>query len=219
MATKKKSTPVKATDPGALNTLHVRQVDGKSDALVLAEAALCGITWNALTARIYTRGVFDDGAGIGIDQSVHVVRGKAARVHAGDLSELEALLTAQTTTLNAIFNEMARRAALNMGEHMPAMETYMRLALKAQSQCRTTVEALAEIKNPRAVAFVKQANIAHGHQQVNNGVPPAHGNNSIQSNELLEAQHGDYLDTGAAGATIPADSELATVGEINRAAN
>jgi len=30
----------------------------------------------------------------------------------------------------------------------------------AQSQCRTTLEALAEIKNPRAVAFLKQANIA-----------------------------------------------------------
>ena len=46
--------------------------------------------------------------------------------------------------------------------HLQAAETYMRLALKSQSQCRTTVETLAEIKNPRQVAFVKQANIAGG---------------------------------------------------------
>lgn len=32
---------------------------------------------------------------------------------------------------------------------MEACETYLRLALKAQSQCRTTIEALAFIKNPR----------------------------------------------------------------------
>jgi hypothetical protein len=114
---------------------------------------------------------------------------------------------------------MARRSALNMGEYLNSADTYMRLALRAQSQCRTTLEALAEIKNPRAVAFVKQANIAHGHQQVNNvgGESPAHGNHSSQSNELLEAQHGNYLDSCTAGAAIGANSELATVGRINRA--
>jgi hypothetical protein len=36
------------------------------------------------------------------------------------------------------------------------------LALKAQSQCRATLETLAAIKNPQPVAFVRQANIAHG---------------------------------------------------------
>jgi hypothetical protein len=41
---------------------------------------------------------------------------------------------------------------------------------KPQAQCRATIEALAEIKNPRPVAFVKQANIAQGPQQVNNRI-------------------------------------------------
>ena len=45
-----------------------------------------------------------------------------------------------------------------------------KLALKAQSQCRATLETLAAIKNP-PVIFVKQAN---GHQQVNNGVAASH---------------------------------------------
>jgi hypothetical protein len=55
-----------------------------------------------------------------------------------------------------------------MGEYVNAAETYMRLALKAQSQCRTTLETLAGIKNPASVTFVRQANVAHGPQQVNN---------------------------------------------------
>ena len=57
---------------------------------------------------------------------------------------------------------------------------YKRQALKAQAQCRATLEALAEIKNPRPVAFVKQANISGGHQQVNNGMQPAQQAGSAQ---------------------------------------
>lgn len=67
-----------------------------------------------------------------------------------------------------IFNEIARRAALNMGEHLQATDKYMRLAMKAQGQCRATLQTLGELKNPRQMAFVKQANIANGYQQVNN---------------------------------------------------
>jgi hypothetical protein len=44
----------------------------------------------------------------------------------------------------------------------------MRLALKAQSQCRATLETAAAMKNSQPVAFVRQANVAHGPQQVNN---------------------------------------------------
>jgi len=36
---------------------------------------------------------------------------------------------------------------------------HMRLAFKAQSQARATIETSAEIKNPHQFAFVKQANI------------------------------------------------------------
>lgn len=81
----------------------------------------------------------------------------------------KATLTAQAAAFDAIFTELARRGALNLGEYLSASETYLRLALKAQSQCRATLETLAEIKNPHPVAFVQQANIAHGPQQVNNG--------------------------------------------------
>lgn len=139
------------------------------------------------------------------------------QVRDGDLSRADSLLMTQAHTLDAIFNELARRAALNMGEYINATDRYLRLALKAQSQCRATLETLAAIKNP-PVIYAKQANISNGPQQVNNGLPaPAYGETSIEQNKLLEHEHGQRLDTGTTGAAIGADKELETVGAIDRA--
>ena len=76
------------------------------------------------------------------------------KVRKGDLSGPEATLVSQAHSLNAIFSEFARRSALNMGEYIEACEKYMKLALKAQAQCRATIETLAAIKNP-PVLFAK----------------------------------------------------------------
>ena len=51
-------------------------------------------------------------------------------------------------------------------------ETNMRIALRAQSQCRATLETLAAIKNPPMV-IAKQANVTTGPQQINNGIQPS----------------------------------------------
>jgi hypothetical protein len=85
-------------------------------------------------------------------------------VVAGDLGRMERMLTHQAITLNTMFNRLATRA--NSQEYMKTMDTYVRLALKSQAQCRSTVEALALLKNPQP--YIRQANIAQGHQQVNN---------------------------------------------------
>ena len=92
--------------------------------------------------------------------------GQAKKAKGGDLGRLERMLYAQAATLDTMFTSLARRAAAQ--DHLPQFQAHMTLALKAQAQCRSTIEALAEIKNPKPVAFVKQANIAH-QQQVNNG--------------------------------------------------
>ena len=88
-------------------------------------------------------------------------------VHGGDMARPEAILTAQAHALNAMFTHMAERAYQQTGT--PQIQCLMGLALRAQSQCRATIETLADIKNPRPVAFVRQANFANGPQQVNNG--------------------------------------------------
>ncbi len=139
-------------------------------------------------------------------------------VQDGDLKRTESMLITQAHTLDAIFNELALRAALNMGEYIGAMETYMRVALKAQSQCRATLETLAEIKNPQPTAFIKQQNIGMNQQVNNDAAPLAHGKIKNQPNELLTegGHHGTTLDTGRAGKAIGTNQELETVGAVNR---
>jgi len=56
------------------------------------------------------------------------------------------------------------------------------MAFKAQSQVRTTIDSLAEIKNPRPV-FAKQTNIANGPQQVNSTTGPQQVNNGAGQSE------------------------------------
>jgi hypothetical protein len=90
----------------------------------------------------------------------------------GNMRTPEAMLYGQVVALQTIFTSLSRRAALNAGEYINAAERYLRLALKAQAQCRATIETLHDMKYPRPVAFVRQANIAHGPQQVNNGTAP-----------------------------------------------
>lgn len=143
----------------------------------------------------------------------------------GNLGRAEAMLMTQAHTLDAIFNNLAQRAALNMGEYINAADRYMRLALKAQSQCRATIEALGELKNPQPVAFVKQANFANGPQQVNNGdnfATSTHARaekNQNQPNELLEDIPNEQLDSRTPSATSRADTAVETLGKIDGAAN
>jgi hypothetical protein len=133
------------------------------------------------------------------------------KVNAGDMKRPEAMLLMQAHTLDGLFNNLARKAQIQT--LMPHFESFLRLALKAQSQCRSTLETLATIKNP-PVIYAKQANISNGHQQINNGTPPPSQaeKNIIQPNELLEAQHGGTaLDTGTTGTAIQKNKAMATL--------
>ena len=133
---------------------------------------------------------------------------------AGDLSRAEAMLYAQAHALQSIFMNLARRAAKQ--EYLKQWEAYLRMALKAQSQCRTTLEALSEIKNPRTATFIKQQNVA-GQQQVNNGQGAAHEKNITPTNELIGDANGEQLDTRTAGTPSSVNPKLAAVAAIDRA--
>ena len=135
----------------------------------------------------------------------------------GNMCRVERMLANQAMTLDAIFNNMAQRS--HSQETFKDIEVLMRLALKAQAQARSTAEALALLKNPQP--YVRQANMTTGPQQVNNAyaVAPSHsgiqsGAENIQSeqNKLLEADHGNYLDTRAQGAASRINQTVAAVG-------
>ena len=149
----------KKRDP---NQLTVAGKPGEDQADALARTLLQPTVQAAFTLKEYVTSAGDvDLSGL-IDSLTEQTRACSE----GDLKRPEAMLTAQAHTLDAIFNNLARRA-INT-EDMNQLEPYLKLALRAQSQCRATWEALATIKNPPVMGYVRQANVAHGPQQVNN---------------------------------------------------
>jgi hypothetical protein len=132
----------------------------------------------------------------------------------GDLKKCEAMLLSQAVALQSIFTNLSRRAASQ--DYLKQMDTYLRLGLKAQAQAVRTIEALAEMKNPRSVAFVKQANIANN-QQVNNGQILQAENFENQQNKLSEATHELLENTGTQGIASGVNPALETVGKKHRA--
>ncbi|MGH9905868.1 MAG: hypothetical protein ACRD8U_09850, partial [Pyrinomonadaceae bacterium] len=147
-------------------------------------------------------------------------------VNDGDLKRAEGMLIAQAHALQAIFTNLSWRAA--KAQYMSQFQPYIALALKAQSQCRTTLQTLGELKYPKETAFIRQQNVAVN-QQVNNGTssgtnastmndPRARAREkfSDSTNEVLENHH-ERVELGTPDAASETDSKLATVGAVNRA--
>jgi hypothetical protein len=187
---------------------------------LIAQMAVTPSLQAASTIKKWSHAVSDE---LDITGLIDELRQQAETASGGDLIRQEAMLAIQAHTLDTIFNELARRAQANMGQgqYLDAADRYMRLALKAQSQCRATIEALAEMKHPKPVAFVQQANIAHGPQQVNNASAAPESARARKSenmpNKLLEQKYEQWVDSGAMQAAGGGDSPLETLGPVHRA--
>jgi len=213
MSSKRK--PAKKPKPGQIPAAGKPDED---EGVVIARTVLRPTVQAAVTLKEYGKSYGDlDLSGL-IDALT--VQTKAASD--GDLRRGEAMLATQAHILDAIFNNLARRA-IN-AEYMDNLDRYLKLALRAQSQCRVTWEALATMKNPPMMGYVRQANIAHGHQQVNNtsstprDTSRAAENSNLQS-KLLEESDGQRLDTGAEGAAGRADPAMAPLEKGDRSEN
>jgi hypothetical protein len=74
--------------------------------------------------------------------------------------------------MDSMFTEFARRAAINMGQYLETAERYGRLAMKAQGNCRATLETLAKLHQPReqTVQHVRAASPGPRRERRANGV-------------------------------------------------
>jgi hypothetical protein len=205
---------MKTEEKRKADCLQVMEQEQKSREQQVAEISLNPITLNTNTARVFSSGVFGE---LAITESIEVVRKMTdAVVQGSNLNELEELLTTQAVALNGIFNYLALRAHTNIGHYPETVERYMKLALKAQSQCRSTIEAINEIKNPSSATFVRQANIGNA-VQVNNGKPnltSTHagartGEKQTEPNKLLAADQPATLPTFNGGVINDLDSRKA----------
>jgi hypothetical protein len=127
----------------------------------------------------------------------------------GSMKGSEDMLLMQAHTLDMLFNNLAALAKSNFqSSHFYPL---FKAALKSQSQCSSTLETLAKIKNP-PVVYAKQVNVA-SNQQINNN-PPHTGKIENEQNELslgLTHEQGQRLDFGTQATTSGINQTVATV--------
>lgn len=151
----------------------------------------------ALTTHLYTANMTE------IDPSALVKRVQelVKEVSVGDLSHFESMLASQAIVLDSIFHRLSSQAKQNIGLYASATDTYLKLALKAQAQCRSNIESLASIKAPKQ--YINQTNVANL-MQVNN------------THERLETSNGERLDFGAQTKAVRVDTQMAALEVIDR---
>ncbi|WP_144037272.1 hypothetical protein [Sphingomonas sp. TZW2008] len=140
--------------------------EGSTEAKVLAEMRAMpfmrhGMISNSLASQtIKCDGIASTAVDVG-----DVIAKMAKMIGSGDLQPVTDTLIAQGIMLDVTATEMMRRAWQNVGEYPEAFNRYMNLALKAQTQSRTALEALARMHQPRE-QIVRHVHVNEGGQAI-----------------------------------------------------
>jgi hypothetical protein len=201
MKKKKNVTTTKKSEKG----LTIVGLPGETEEQAMARTMMDPALQSAATIQLYANSPVDLDLGAMID----CLEKQNENIGDGSLERIEEMLLVQAHALDVIANNLFRKAG--NADVLVKFDSYMKFGLRAQSQCRATMETLASIKNPKA--YLKQTNIAHN-QQINNRL-----GNEKAPNELLEKTDGERLDPGTPQETVRVDSDLATVEQVHRAKN
>jgi hypothetical protein len=215
MTTERGSLPSTKTSEQRRKNLTLVRRNGQSEGAAMAESTLRPAINAAVVVDAYQDHVL--GNDLDMNTLVDTLQANMGKSNSGDMSELENMLIGQATALQTIFVSLARRAQSQ--QYQRNLEAFLGLALKAQAQSRATIQAIVDLKYPRQATFVKQANIANGPQQVNNGMVNTRTlENQTEQIEVLEGlTHGSKkLDTRAAAAAERSNSRLETMAAGDR---
>lgn len=182
---------------------------GESEEHAVARTMLSPSLQSASTVHEYLGAPPD----IDLGALVDCIEKQVDQVKEGDLQLIDQILLSQAHSLDAIANNLLRRAVKQ--EHMGNLETYTKLGLRAQSQCRATLETLVQLKKPPA-ELIRQTNIAQT-QQVNNFPEKEKTQSKILENNDHEPDK--WLDTGAQKEAIRNDQDLEAVEARHRTKN
>lgn len=155
-------TPGAGTEPDAQRlALKVPAESGRTAEQAFVSAQFSPAVGGAMVAIA----ICQQGPDLDLTQAALYLKDAGAVAAAGDLSKLQEMVAIQARTLDLVFGQFLRTATSQT--NFDIKEKYIRLALKAQSQCRASVESLAVMQQGPAI-FARQANFAQGPQQVNN---------------------------------------------------
>ena len=181
----------------------------QDDLKTTTEHCLSLSTIGASTTKVMNfNGVIDNG-NISLEYTKEILEKAFQDISNGDMSVIEQMLLNQAFALNMAVNSLASRATRQ--KDVSTMHMLMNLSFKAQNQSRATLDSLIQLRQPSQTTFVKQANIANGHQQVNN----LGEKNTMPQNQLLEDSY-ERLDRSTKTAPKRIDSELETMAKVHR---
>nr|WP_161988942.1 hypothetical protein [Sphingomonas glacialis] len=147
-------------------TVEIEETAGESQSLTIARLRLNPMMRHATVANAMAAATVKfDGEAVSTLDASGALSDIANQVKTGDLGSVSDYLLAQSVMLDATVTEMMRRAWQNAGEYPEAFSRYMTLALKAQTQSRTTLEALARLHQPRE-QVVRHVHVYEGGQAV-----------------------------------------------------
>lgn len=146
------------------------------------------------------------------------LRDQAKSANEQNLEQAEAMLLNQATALQTLFARLTEKAF--SATHISQFNDFMRVALRAQNQCRATIETLSAIKNP-PIVYARQANVTTGSQQINNGGTAPAREREIENQQIQLSVENNELRTytGTPALTGRINQEVETVGKIHRTEN
>lgn len=164
MAGKPKRKPADNFNPN--NSLVVEQDKDETGAQATARKLIQPAFKNAVVSSSFLGKMLGTGEELpGLHDYATAVHVAAKGAAEGNLEMASKILASHALSLDAMFAEYARRSAMNMGDYVQSSERYGRLALKAQSNCRATLEALAKLHQPREQT-VRHVHVNEGGQAV-----------------------------------------------------
>jgi hypothetical protein len=168
--------------------------------------------YRAINAAETASGV---GEQLDVPSLLAILQDQAAAANRNDPTQIEAMLINQATALQSLFARLTEKA-LGSGR-MSNFEALLRMALRAQSQCRATLDTLSSIKTP-SVVYANQANVTTGPQQVNNHAPGSTlGNSTKKPQNKLSGDDDELLSNSRTSSNEGRiNQKLETLGEVNR---
>lgn len=187
---------------GEPDTLHIHARDGETGGRALARTMFDPQARHAVLAGSFAKPIIGNGPQASVTEANAALGVEVDEAAKGDMTIASRMLTAQAVSLDAIFTEMARRSANNLDCYPAAVERYMRLALKAQTACRTALEALAKLHQPRE-QIVKHIHVNEGGQAL--VADQYHHYSGGKENGKLVEQSGATSESGERAALLSPD--------------
>jgi hypothetical protein len=195
-----------AVDDARTRTIIFVAVKGETPGETVAKTMLGPSVRHGMAAALFAGNPLKGSAeALSIMDAAGVVGQIATDAVSGDLSFASRMLASQALTLDTMFTELTRRAAGQIGLNIDATDRYARLAMKAQSNCRTTLEALAKLHQPREQT-VRHLHFGQGAQTV--VADEFHNHVGGSENETAERAHEPRAQTIRRSTALPGPNAI-----------